>query len=229
MVFILVCIAIIVLVILRNLILITWMVFGELKCRKPSTHFCPGRHKHVRHYDFDQLSDILLIPTGFLHIPEHIYLMVYLYKFIGLCINWDKRYRDKLWPEMKKFVYTKKKVPRLLLNGIILMLMLLVALFLPPMCIARQHIQRNVTEEYCSEKLALVQNSLTHAFHGVSFFTNTVVALTWWLMVFFMAMVGVMWRSKALISISDAQVTTPVDEANDWEAVCHRHTQYIKN
>ena len=148
----------------------------------------------MRHYDFDRLSDILLIPTGFLHIPEHIYLMVFLYKFIGVYINWEPHYKKELWSEMRKFVCMKKKTLRILLNGIVLMLMLLVALLLPPICIIRLHVQRNVTEEYCSKKLAFVQHSLTHTFHGVSFFTNTVVALTRWLMVFFTVMVGVMWR-----------------------------------
>ena len=84
---------------------------------------------------------------------------------------------------------------RALLNGTVLVLMLSVALLLPSMSIARLHIQRNTTdsEEYCSEGLAFVQHSLTYSFHGVSFFTNTVVALTRFLMVFFTVMIGVMW------------------------------------
>ena len=252
MVFILVSVAIIILVILRNLILTTRMVIGELKCRKPSTDFLPGDHKDVKHYHFDRFLDILFIFAGFLHIPEHIYLMVYLYKFIGVYINWETDYKKDLWLKMREFVWTEKKARRLriiLLNGIVLILMLLVALLLPPISIVRLHTQGNVTEEYCSNNLALVQNFLMHAFHGVSFFTNTVVALTRWLVVFFTIMVGVMWRrmelteednnrqhaqkrfSKVLTDTikHDNQVSSLElgHEANDWEAVCCRHTKHF--
>ena len=233
MVFILVSSVIVVLIVLRSLILTTRMVIGEFQCQKPSDNFHPEQHD-VRHYHFDRLSDILLIPTGFLHMPEHIYLMVFLYKFIGVYINWEPDYKKELWPEMKEFVCNKKKIPHLLLYGVILVMMLSVALLLPPMCIARVYVQRNITEEYCSKKLVFVQRSLSHAFHGVSFFTNGAVALTRWLMVFFTIMVGVMWR-RVKPSLDHQQrrstfskvITKNATESEDWKAVCCRHTDYI--
>jgi hypothetical protein len=133
MIFILVSVAIIVFIILRNLIITTRLILGEWGCRKPSINYNPGYHKELRHYNFDRFSDILLTFIGFLHIPEHIYPMVYLYKFIGVYINWKKSYRDDIWSEMKKFTCSKKKAPRVILNGIVLILMLSVALILPSM------------------------------------------------------------------------------------------------
>ena len=183
-----------VLVVLHNFILITLMIW-RWRCHKPSVNFYPGHHNEVKDYYFDRFADILLTFTGFLHIPEHIYLIVYLYRFIGIYIKWDDGYRKEIWRKMKEFPCSKKKnAPCVLLNGIVLMLMLLVVFALPSMSIAKLHIHSNSTEEYCSKKLAFVQNSLMHASHGVSFFTNTVVALTRFLMVFFTVMIGVMWR-----------------------------------
>ena len=216
-----------VLVVLHNLILITLMVW-RWGCHKPSINFYPGHHNELKDYHFDRFSDILLTFTGFLHIPEHIYLLVNLYKFIGIYIKWNEGYRKDILDKMKDFARLKKKnapydsdtvsndigedvsglrqiAPRtcvtpqfkrarILLNGIVLMLMLSVVLALPSMSIARIHIHSNKTEEHCSKKVAFAQNSLMHAFHGVSFFTNTVVALTRFLMVFFTVMIGVMWR-----------------------------------
>ena len=208
MTFILVSVVILVLVILRNLIFTTRMILGEWRCRKPSVDFFPGLHKEMKHYHFDRFSDIMFTFTGFLHIPEHIYLLVYLYKFIGVYFNWEKGYKKEIWSEMKTFMWRSKpseekrqhnkinimRAVRALLNGTVLVLMLSVALLLPSVSIARIHIQGNTTEEYCSERLAFIQRSLTYSFHGVSFFTNTVVALTRLLMVFFTIMIGVMWR-----------------------------------
>ena len=119
--------------------------------------------------------------------------------------------------------------------------MLSVALVLPSMSIAKLHIHSNTTEEHCSEKLVFVQNSLAHTFHGVSFFTNTVVALTRFLMVFFTVMIGVMWRrvkpskedhdrqkkrfSRAINSrINLMNLAAAAQKAGDWEDVCCRHT-----
>jgi hypothetical protein len=187
------------------------MIIGaKWRCHKPSINFYPGE---MSDHHFDRFSDILLTFIGFLHIPEHIYLTVYLYKFIEVYINWEESYRKDIRSEMISFVCHKSKkknvqrvrghqsdikkftkMPRVLLNGIVLMLMLSVALTLPSMSIANLHIHRNTTEEHCNEKLAFVQHSLMYAFHGMSFFTNTVVALTRCLMVFFTVMIGVMWR-----------------------------------
>ena len=212
---------------------------GEFKCHKhPSTEKLGQKSDNVHHYRFDRISDLLLIPTGFLHIPEHIYIMVYLYKFIGAYLSWEEIYRRALWSQMCEFVCTKKSI----LYGIALVLLIVVALLLPISCIHRTTIQQNVTEEYCSQTLGRVQHSLAHLFHSVSFLTYGVVVLTRCLMVLFTVMVGVMWRrikptNKDLDEVKSGSCQRCLDNATtrtlnrtlseDWVAICCRHSECL--
>ena len=87
--FICLTVSVVVLFVLSNLALTVWLIIGEFLCHKPSINGVQLNSTSTDDICFDRLSDILLIPVGFFHVPEHLYLLVYLYKFLQSYYRWE--------------------------------------------------------------------------------------------------------------------------------------------
>lgn len=59
-----------------------WLIIGEFLSHKSSINGVLLNSTSTDEVFLDHLSDILLISVGFLHITEHLYLLLYLYKFL---------------------------------------------------------------------------------------------------------------------------------------------------
>ena len=180
---------------ISSLALTVRLIIGEFLCHKPSINGVSLNFSDDIY--FDRLSDILLIPVGFLHIPEHTYLLVYLYKFLCSYKTWDRFYKRALQLKMREFVCTKKR--RTCIYVFVLVIFMLVAIATPVVCIVRNELV-NDTDEQCSQTLANVTEGLTHAYHAILFLTNGMIVMVRYLMVFFTIMIGVMWRRVAPFS-----------------------------
>lgn len=192
MVFIFLSVLIVVLFIIRSLALTARLAVGEFKCREPSLDdLPPTSNESDMDTGFARLSNILSISVGFIHIPEHIYLLVYLYKFLGIYISWNENYKTALQIQMKEYVFAKK---RSFFFIIVLLFFVIVAITIPPLCIRLTYSSETTMNVRCSQMLLVVTRSLTHFYHAASFITNVVVVLVRSLMVFFTVMIGVMWR-----------------------------------
>ena len=84
------------------------LAVGEFLCNKPSLNSVSSNS--TDDILFNRLSDILVIPVGFLHIPEHIYLIFYLYKFLVdyYSNSWEEGYKEAVKNKMTKFVSSKR-------------------------------------------------------------------------------------------------------------------------
>ena len=223
--FISVSVAVILLFIVNSLAVTARLAVGELLCNKPSLNSLLSNS--TDDVKFDRLSDILVIPVGFLHVPEHIFLLYYLYKFLKSLQSWGKPYKIAVRIKMKDFVISKKG--RAFFYSMIVMIFMGIGICLPPICIVRLYIDEGTSTEHCSQELDMIARFLTHIFHFSSFFTNTIVVLVRLLMIFFTVMIGVMWRRVK-------PTGTPVFEYNPCEVtdvstavaeVCKRHTNYM--
>ena len=203
--------------------LIARLAVGEFKCSKPSLDSLPSNATDV---DFDRLFDILLIAVGFLHIPEQIYLLVNLSSFIVIYKTWNNPpYNESLYKEIKRFVGSKKI--KLVTFTLILVIFFLVALTLPAVCIYRSHIlDQEPTDENCTELLDSVLINLDHFYHGFSFFTNIIIVLVRYMMIFFTAMIGVIWKiakpHDQTNIVCEEQLTQEL-LLNDLDGVCKKH------
>ena len=201
------------------------LAVGEFLCNKPSLDSFPSNSTGDVY--FDRLTDILLIPVGILHVPEHIYLLYYLYKFVKCLKSWDKSYKKAIQIKMKVFV--RSKCGRASLYVLILTLFIIVGIGLPPVSIVRVYIDDGTSSEHCSQELDMIAKILTHVFYFTSFFTNTTIVLVRLLMIIFTVMIGVIWREVKPISTSilndDPHQVTDVSTA--VTTVCKRHTKYM--
>ena len=179
---------------LQSSALLVRLAVGEFLCKKTSLDGLPSIFNSTDDINFNRLFDIVLIPVGLLHIPEHIYFLVYLYKFLTFVKKWDKKYKEDLRLKMRVFVCTK--IGRAFCYIFILVLFMLVAIAIPPVCVVKVYTNQNVNKKmYCDEQLDIVTRALTHIYHITSFITNGVVVLVRCLMIFLTIMVGAMWRS----------------------------------
>ena len=166
------------------------LAVSEFKCHKPSLDSLPSNATDIA---FDHLFDILLIIVELLHIPELIYLLIYLFRLTKDDEIWGKLPMRK---EMKEFV-GKKKIKSTFFT-LVLGIFVLVALILPPICIYRSYeIDEEPTDEQCSEMLASVLVNLDHVYHGASFITNIIIVLVRYLMIYFTVMIGAIWKKNS--------------------------------
>ena len=179
---------------LQSSALLVRLAVGEFLCKKTSLDGLPSIFNSTDDINFNRLFDIVLIPVGLLHIPEHIYFLVYLYKFLTFVKKWDKKYKEDLRLKMRVFVCTK--IGRAFCYIFILVLFMLVAIAIPPVCVVKVYTNQNINRKtYCDEQLEIVTRALTHIYHITSFITNGVVVLVRCLMIFLTIMIGAMWRS----------------------------------
>ena len=191
--FITVSVLLILLFVIQRLALLVRLAVGEFLCQKTSLDGLQSNTNSSEDVNFNRLFDIVLIPVGFLHIPEHIYLLVYLYQFLAFYKGWNSDYKRAIQLKMRDFVCAKRG--RSFCYIFILALFMLVAIAIPPICVLKVYSNQNIVKKIqCSKQLELVTRSLTHIYHVTSFVTNGVVVLVRCLMVFFTIMVGVMWR-----------------------------------
>ena len=191
--FITVSVLLILLFVIQRLTLLVRLAVGEFLCQKTSLDGLQSNTNSSEDVNFNRLFDIVFIPVGFLHIPEHIYLLVYLYQFLAFYKGWDRKYKQAIQLKMRDFVCAKRG--RSFCYIFILALFMLVAIAIPPVCVLKVYSNQNIDKKIqCSEQLELVTRLLTHIYHVTSFVTNGVVVLVRCLMVFFTIMVGVMWR-----------------------------------
>ena len=221
---------IVVLFVFSSLALTVRLIIGEFLCHKPSINGVLLNYTDDVY--FDRLSDILLIPVGFLHIPEHLYLLIYLYKFLQSYKTWKDNYKRAVQMQMREFVRTKKG--RSYIYMLVIGLFMLVGLGLPPLCIARVYYEIDDTQiEQCSSKFALTTKVLTHTYHVTSFFTNGVVVIVRAVMILFTVMIGVMWRRvKPQMDSNDEQTMASsagpaLSDDENFKAVCGRHREYL--
>ena len=70
--------------------------------------------------------------------------------------------------------FVRKKIIKSTFFTLVLGIFVLVALILPPICIYQSYeIDKDPTDEQCSEMLASVLINLDHVYHGASFITIT--------------------------------------------------------
>ena len=182
------------------------LAVGEFLCNKPSLNSVSSNS--TDDILFNRLSDILVIPVGFLHIPEHIYLIFYLYKFLVdyYSNSWEEGYKKAVKKKMTKFV--SSKCGRSSFYAIIMTIFMVTGIALPPICIARTYLDTGSSSEHCSQRLSTITRILTHFFHFSSMFTNIIIVLVRLLMVYFTVMVGVLWREVK--PIPDDEENRPV-------------------
>ena len=79
LIFISVSIAVILLFIVMSLVVARLMIaVGEFLCNKTSLNSLPSDSESTGDVHNDHLLDVSVIPLGYLHVPEHIYLLYYL-------------------------------------------------------------------------------------------------------------------------------------------------------
>lgn len=199
---------------LQSLALLVRLAIGEFLCKKPSLDGLPSIFNSTDDINFNRLFDIVLIPVGFLHIPEHIYFLVYLYRFLKFVKEWDKKYKEDLRLKMRDFVSTK--IGRAFCYIFILVLFMLVAIAIPPACVLKVYTNQNINKTtYCDEQFEIITRILTHIYHITSFITNGVVVLVRCLMIFLTIMVGAMWKSLSGIkTATDGKPAANTDVGN---------------
>ena len=225
--FISVSIAVILLFIVKSMAVTVRLAVGEFLCNKPSLNSLPSNSTSDVY--FDRLSDILVIPVGFLHIPEHIFLLCYLYKFLKSFKNWNRLYKKAIRIKMKDFV--SSKWGRAFFYVLIVTVFMVIGIGLPPICIVRLYAEKDSSIEHCSRELDMITRALTHIFHFSSLFTNIVIVLVRLLMITFTIMVGVMWREVK----PEADPTNEEQEignqhcplSNAFAKVCKKHTKHM--
>lgn len=210
---------IVMLFVIHTMALTIRLAIGEFLCQKPSLEGLIPINSTETDVNFNRLFDILLISVGVLHIPENIYLLVFLFRFLAIYKSWEISYKLALRIKMREFVITKR---RSVFFGLVLLIFFLVALTIPSLCIYRSYIINGIPKyEKCHKALNKVALSLTIVYHSVSIFTNIVVWLERCMMIFFTIMVGVMWRkvqpiySMIPFSINDTSTDENRSEENE--------------
>ena len=221
--------------VISSLALTIRLIIGEFLCRKPSINGVLLNYTDDVY--FDRLSDILLVPVGFLHVPEHLYFFIYLYKFLQSYKEWTKCYKRALQIKMKEFVNSKKR--RSVIYVAVIVIFMLVGLGLPPLCIARVYYENSDEEvEQCSRKFSITTRVLTHTYHIISFFTNGVAVIVRAIMVLFTVLVGVMWRKvhpkkldeddkQPSSEPANAAAVSNLSNGENFKAVCEWHRKYL--
>jgi hypothetical protein len=240
LIFICLTILVVLFFVLSSLALTIRLIIGEFLCHKPSINGVLLNYTDDVY--FDRLSDILLIPVGFLHVPEHLYFFIYLYKFLQSYKKWKECYRRALQIKMNTFVCAKKS--RSYIYVLVIVLFMLVGFGLPPLCIARVYYENSgVQVEQCSSKFALTTRILTHTYHTTSFLTNGVVVIVRAVMILFTVLVGVMWRRVKPQMDQDDNIDVDSERSNhesanaatvlilskdeNFKVVCERHRKYL--
>ena len=252
--FIIISIAVILLFTVKSMAVTARLAVGEFLCNKPSLNSLPSNSTGDIY--FNRLTDIMDIPVGFLHIPEHIYLLYYLYKFLKCFKSWNKSYKYAVLTKMRIFV--RSKCGRASFYILIVTIFMVIGIVLPPICILKLYIDKRASSEYCTQMLDTIARVLTHVFHFSSFFTNTIIVLVRLLMIVFTIMIGVMWREVKPTSTpifnddphQETDVSTQPDETSSADPtstaaadpvsiavadpvstavakVCKRHTNYM--
>ena len=108
-----------------------WLIIGEFLSHKSSINCVLLNSTSTDDVFLDRLSNILLISVGFLHITEHLYLLLYLYKFLqSYYKKWKDHCERAVQMQMREFVHTRKG--RSCIYVLVMMFFMLVGLGLPP-------------------------------------------------------------------------------------------------
>ena len=181
----------IVMFLISSAVVIARLAVGEFLCNKPSLNGIPSNLSGDIY--FDRLSDILLTPVGFLHVPEYIYFFAFLYKYLKVWKGYDESDKKIIKKDMGHLCCKKKRrCCCYIFTGTIFAV---IAIALPPVCVARTYIDESSPnlDEHCSQMFALATIILTHTYHVTALFINLMVVLARVVMIVFTVMIGAIW------------------------------------
>ena len=188
--------------IIHYLLLITKWVIEEITCQKLEAIDVNYSTTIELDSSFSRLFDFLNICIGFIHIPEHIYLLIHLYKFIEGYGTWNELYKENLKKKMTTFALGKLsdvnlKRLRFILFMVVPVVFIGVTFTLTIIAFLRYYYYRSDNDSlhtHCNGQLSTVSLVLTGVIYVVAFGTNMIILLVRFLMIYFTVMVGVMWR-----------------------------------